>query len=305
MGLAHAIRRFPRGIGVLALLAGLLSGLSEGGHAEGEAGLSDPEHGKYVFQLAGCLGCHTDSANGGEVLAGGRALELPFGTFITPNITPDPVTGIGTWSLRDFILALREGLSPDGDYYYPAFPFDHYTQMSDGDVAALYGYLMARPAVTIRAADHDLAFPFNIRQGLVLWRTLYFEPGPRPDDSLSPELARGRYLTDALSHCGACHTPRTLLGGPIESLYLAGNPHGPEGDSVPNITPDPTTGLGNWTDDDLGLLVKVGVFPDGDVVSGSMAEVVREGTRHLSDNDLAAMLAWLRHIPPVENDPKP
>ena len=268
--------------------------------AQEDAGAGDSP-GAYVFHAAGCLECHT--AKDGVALAGGRALETPFGTFWSPNITPDPEHGIGAWSLEDFRRALREGIAPDGTTYYPSFPYDNFTRMSDADIAALYGYLMAQPASDNVPPEHDLSFPFDMRSLLVVWRWLYFEQGPRPDDGLDPQLARGRYLADALTHCGACHTPRTVLGGSDDDLYLAGNAEGPEGEKVPNITPDKASGIGDWSEGDLLFLLKAGMMPDGDVVSGSMAEVVQESTRHYTDEDIAALIAWLRAIPAIENRP--
>lgn len=268
--------------------------------AQEDAGAEDSP-GAYVFHAAGCHGCHT--AKDGVALAGGRALETPFGTFFSPNITPDVEHGIGAWSLQEFRRALREGVGPDGTTYYPAFPYDNFTRMSDADIAALYGYLMAQPASDNAPPEHDLSFPFSMRSLLVVWRALYFEAGPRPDDGLDPVLARGRYLADALTHCGACHTPRTLLGGPDDERYLAGNADGAEGDKVPNITPDKATGIGDWSEGDLLFLLKAGMMPDGDVVSGSMAEVVQESTRHYTDADIAALIAWLGSVPAVENKP--
>lgn len=279
---------------LLAALGGLPAAAQDDARAEDSPGA-------YVFHAAGCHGCHT--AKDGVALAGGRALETPFGTFYSPNITPDPEHGIGAWSLEDFRRALRHGVAPDGTTFYPAFPYDNFTRMSDADIAALYRYLMAQPPSDNAPPEHDLSFPFSMRSLLVVWRWLYFEPGPRPDDGLDPVLARGRYLADALSHCGACHTPRTALGGTDDDLYLGGNAQGPEGEKVPNITPDQATGIGDWSDGDLLFLLKAGMMPDGDVVSGSMAEVVQESTRRYSDADIAALIAWLRHIPAVDNKP--
>lgn len=283
-----------------ALVAALLSLPAA---AQEDAGAED-SHGAWVFRAAGCHGCHTDVENDGMALAGGRALVTPFGTFHAPNITPDPEHGIGAWSLEDFRRALREGIGPDGTTYYPSFPYDYFTRMSDADIEALYGYLMAQPPSANQPPPHDLDFPYDMRSLLTVWRTLYFEGGPRPDDGLDPQLARGRYLADALGHCGACHTPRTALGGSDDDRYLAGSADGPEGDTVPNITPDAAHGIGDWTEVDLVLLLKAGMMPDGDVVSGSMAEVVQDSTRHLGDDDIAALIAWLQAIPAVDHDPR-
>ena len=253
--------------------------------------------------MAGCLGCHTDE-DGGTPLAGGRRLATDFGTFVTPNITPDPDHGIGTWTVDEFAHALRRGIGPDGTTYYPAFPYDYFTHMSDQDVADLYAYLMAQPASATAVGDHELDFPFDTRFLLTFWRWLYFEPGPLPADPAQDEVwHRGRYLVAALAHCGACHTPRTALGGADLDLYLAGNGAGPDGDVVPNITPDASTGIGDWTSLDLLLLLRAGIQPDGDVVSGAMTEVVRNSTKHLTDDDAAAITDFLASIPAISNKP--
>jgi mono/diheme cytochrome c family protein len=231
-------------------------------------------------------------------------LATDFGSFVTPNITPDPAYGIGNWTFDDFATALREGIGPDGTTLYPAFPYEYFTHMSDQDVADLYAYLMAQPPSATAVGDHDLDFPFNMRFLLTFWRWLYFEPGPLPaDPDRDDAWHRGRYLVSALGHCGACHTPRTSLGGADSDLYLAGNGAGPDGDVVPNITPDAATGIGEWTSLDMVLLLRAGLLPDGDVVSGGMAEVVRNSTKHLTDDDAAAIWDYLSSVPAVSNKP--
>ncbi len=264
----------------------------------------DAERGAYVFQLAGCLGCHTDSANGGAPLAGGRVLNSDFGSFVTPNITPDREHGIGNWTLAEFDRALRDGIGPDGTTYYPSFPYDYFTRMDDQDVADLYAYLMAQPASDNAVGDHDLSFPFDMRFLLFFWRMLYFEAGPEAADPEHDETwHRGRYIVDALGHCGACHTPRTWLGGADTDLYLAGTGSGPDGDLVPNITPNIETGIGSWSELDMMLLLRAGLLPDGDAVGSDMAEVVRNSTRALTDEDAAALITYLANIPPIDNKP--
>jgi mono/diheme cytochrome c family protein len=263
----------------------------------------DAGRGAYIFEMSGCLGCHT-AEDGGEPLAGGRLLATDFGTFVTPNITPDPAFGIGAWSLDDFARAVREGIGPDGTTYYPAFPYDYFTRMSDQDVADLYAYLMAQPASATEPGEHRLDFPFDMRFLLTFWRTLYFTQGPLADEpDRDAAWVRGRYLVEALGHCGACHTPRSFLGAPDLSLYLAGNGAGPDGDVVPNITPDTATGIGAWTSMDMLLLLRAGILPDGDVVGGAMAEVVRNSTKHLTDDDAAAIADYLASVPAIENKP--
>jgi len=287
-----------------ALVAGAIAFGAAPALAQATTAGGDPARGEYVFQMGGCLGCHTDVENGGAALAGGRVLATDFGSFVTPNITPDPVHGIAGWSLDQFATALREGIGPDGTTYYPAFPYEYFTHMADQDVADLYAYLMAQPASATAVGEHDLDFPFDMRFLLTFWRWLYFEPGPLPEDPARDDAwHRGRYLVSALGHCGACHTPRTGLGGADTDLYLAGNGAGPDGDVVPNITPDPETGIGAWDDLDILLLLRAGILPDGDVVGGGMAEVVKNSTSHLTDEDAAAISAYLRSVPPVVNKP--
>ena len=256
--------------------------------------------GAYVFHIADCASCHT--AKDGMPLAGGRALATPFGTFYSPNITPDPQHGIGTWSLAQFDRALRRGVAPGGTTLYPAFPYDHFSHMTDSDVADLYAYLMAQPPSANVPPAHDLDFPFSLRSLLGVWRMLYFDPGPLPQTG-DRHLDRGRYLVDALGHCGACHTPRTALGGANLDMYLAGTADGPDGKRVPNITPDPKTGIGGWSKADIVSVLKTGFLPDGDVVAGPMGEVVEQSTSHLTDDDADAIATYLLAIPPIVNKP--
>jgi mono/diheme cytochrome c family protein len=254
-------------------------------------------HGAYVFQVAGCYGCHTDVKGGGKPLAGGRPLKTPFGTFYGPNITPDPTYGIGNWSEADFKRALRQGRAPDGAHLYPAFPYAAFTRMTDADIAALWAYLRTQPAVAQPNKPHELDFPFGFRFLLAIWKWLYFTPGPMPDDGDS--VARGAYLVRALGHCGECHTPRTLLGGLDSDRELAGNPDGIEGDKVPNITPQKPDGIGGWSQADMDFLLTSGLLPDGDVVGGAMGDVVEHSTRHLTPDDRKAVYDYLQSLPPL------
>jgi len=267
------------------------------GHAQTVA-----ERGAYLFRAGGCFSCHTDVAHDGAALAGGRALATPFGTFYAPNITPDRETGIGAWSAADFRRALREGLSPSGAHYYPAFPYPSYTLMSDEDVAALWAYLTTLPAVRHANRPHDLTLPFRVRAAVGLWKFLFFRAGPfQPESGDSDEVSRGAYLVRALAHCGECHTPRNLLGGPDDDRFLAGTRDGPDGRSVPNITPHADTGIGGWSEGDIVQLLNSGLKPNFDNVQGSMAESVRHGLAYLSDDDLIAIARYLKAIPPIDN----
>ncbi|HMA13460.1 MAG: c-type cytochrome [Bacteroidota bacterium] len=254
--------------------------------------------GAYIFSAAGCLGCHTDAKGGGEPLAGGRALATPFGTFHTPNITPDPDTGIGAWREDDLRNALRHGTSPDGDPYYPAFPYTSYAGMTDADIADLYAYLMAQPPVRRENRPHDLDFPYSLRFTLGAWQWLYHEAEVfEPDPSKDAAWNRGAYLVRHLAHCGECHSPRGWLGAVDREQALAGNPQGPDGGRVPNLTPG-TGGLADWSDSDIAYALKTGMTPEGDFLADSMGEVIEHGTSRLSDSDLAAIAKYIKDLPP-------
>jgi mono/diheme cytochrome c family protein len=298
------VRRESRSLVRGAALALALASAMVGSHTGARAQDVDPaavERGAYVFNASGGCSCHTDVKNQGAHLAGGRALETPFGTFRSPNITPDPETGIGTWSDQDFIRAMREGVSPDGDHYFPAFPYPAFTGMSDQDLLDLKAYLFSLPAVRQANQAHDLDPPFAWRFLVGAWKLLNFEPGPfEPDPDHDAAWNRGAYLVEAVAHCGECHTPRDRLGGLDRDLWLAGTTDGPEGGSVPNITPDPETGIGRWSDGAIRSVLARGMLPDGDFVGGAMAEA-GEGFKHLSDADLDAIIAYLRAVPPVVN----
>jgi len=275
-----------------------------GTHGETRAQDADAaaiERGAYVFNTSGGCSCHTDVKNDGAHLAGGRALVTPFGTFYSPNITPDPETGIGAWNDAGFIRAMREGVSPAGEHYYPAFPYPAFTGMTDQDLLDLKAYLFTLPAVSRSNEDHELDLPFAWRFMVGAWKFLNFESGPFvPDPDRDAAWNRGAYLVGSVAHCGECHTPRDMLGGLDRDLWLAGTTAGPEGGGVPNITPDPETGIGAWSDSAIRSVLARGMLPDGDFVGGAMAEAVK-GFKHLTDSDLDAIVAYLRAVPPVVN----
>lgn len=257
--------------------------------------------GAYVFNAAGCVGCHTSVKPKGAFLAGGRRMETPFGGFYTPNITPDPTHGIGNWTYEQFVTAMREGRTPDGSIYYPAFPYSSYTGMSDADLRDLWAYLRSVPAVAEPSKPHDLMFPFNIRASVHFWRLLYFDSARfEAEAGKSAEWNRGAYIVRALGHCGECHTPRNLLGGLDKSRELAGNKNAPDGKRVSNITPHPQKGIGSWSEGDIVALLEDGSLPDGDFVGGSMTEVVENGTSKLTKDDLKAIAVFLKALPPDE-----
>ncbi|MDX9861926.1 MAG: cytochrome c [Rhodospirillales bacterium] len=270
--------------------------------ALGADGSDAVARGKYVFDAADCVACHTDTANQGAPLAGGRRLETPFGTFYSPNITPDTATGIGRWSDADFMAALRHGRAPDGSHLYPVFPYPSYTLMSESDMRDLKAYLFSLPPVVRENRPHEVRPPFGWRFLIAGWKALFFSPGAfHPDDSRDQRWNRGAYLATALGHCGECHTPRNAFGAPVSDMALAGTAEGPDGGSVPNITPDRETGIGGWSDDDVDTLLTLGMTPDGDFVGAGMAEVVSNSTSKLTPADRAALIAYLRSLPPINN----
>ncbi|MBV8132874.1 MAG: cytochrome c [Alphaproteobacteria bacterium] len=259
-------------------------------------------HGEYLVRAGGCFSCHT--APGGEALAGGRALATPFGTFYSPNITPDPATGIGRWTGAQFLRALREGIRPDGANYFPVFPYTSFTRITEDDALAMKAYLFSLPAVHQQNRPHDVALPFSWRFLQTGWKLLFFTPGPfQPIPDRSDAYNRGAYLVNAFGHCGECHTPRNLLGATRSGWRLAGTPDGPDGQLVPNITPDPATGIGKWDKDDVVELLRTGMTPERSKVKGAMREVVEDGLKYLNDGDLKAIADYLLAQPPIVHDP--
>lgn len=261
----------------------------------------DAKRGEYLSKAGGCLGCHTEEKERAVPYAGGRALKTPFGTFYGPNITPHPQAGIGRWSETDFMRAMREGRRPDGAHYFPAFPYPSFTRIVDNDLRDLWAYLRALPPSERPRQEHDLGFFYRWRFLIGIWKWFFFTPGPfAPDPAKSSILNRGAYLVEALGHCGACHTPRNFLGGPKKSRYLAGAKFG-EGAASSNLTP---THLGKQGDAEVKEFLRTAMTPDGDVAAESMAEVVRNTTGQLTPQDLDALVAYLRSLPPLPDEAK-
>ncbi|GBD44552.1 Gluconate 2-dehydrogenase cytochrome c subunit [bacterium HR40] len=284
----------PRIARALAVLAGAATLATV---AAGAATVDPAARGETLFHIGGCVNCHT--AKGGATLAGGDPLRTPFGTFHPPNITPDPETGIGSWTLADFVRAMREGRAPDGMPYYPAFPYTSYHRLTDEDLADLFAYVRSLPPVQKRTPDHDLRFPYNLRFGLYLWQWLFHDPQPFvPDPAKDPLWNRGAYLVLGPGHCAECHTPRNWLGALDTTRLFAGNPAGPGGDKVPGITADPENGIGRWSRDQLAFYLKVGMRPDGDFAGGEMARVIENGTSRLADEDRLAIATFLLSLSP-------
>jgi mono/diheme cytochrome c family protein len=285
-----------------AALAWILSAprfLSESEIAQLPAG--NAAAGETVFWAGGCASCHAAPKTEGEEklkLAGGLEFDTPFGLFVAPNISPDEQAGLGKWSLGDFANAMKRGIRPDGAHYFPAFPYPSYSKMTDQDVSDLWAYLRTLPRIAEAAPSHQIGFPFNIRRSLGFWKLLYFNEkmvvDVPPGDS---ELLRGRYLVEALGHCGACHTPRNILGGPKFSAWLAGGVS-PEGNAkIPNITPH-ADGIGSWSKTDISYALESGFTPEFDSFGSTMTDVQQNMAR-LSASDRDAIAAYLKTVPPV------
>ena len=264
------------------------------------AAAQDAKRGEYVSKAAGCLGCHTEEKKDATPYAGGRALKTPFGTFFGPNITPHREAGIGAWSEADFLRAMREGRRPDGANLFPAFPYPSFTRMNDADLKDLWAYLRSLPANATPSKPHELGFFYRWRFLVSIWKWFFFTPGPMVADAAkSAVLNRGAYLVQAMGHCGECHTPRNFLGGPKESRFLGGAKLGET--AVPNITP---TRLKKVSDAELKELLRTATTSDGDVLAESMSEVVRNTTSQLTEQDLDAMIAYLRSLPALPDEGK-
>ena len=263
------------------------------------AGLTgDPAKGELVFWAAGCASCHMAAEAKGEaqlVLSGGQRFPSDFGTFIAPNISQDPDHGIGNWSLLNLATAITRGVSPKGEHLYPALPYASYAKMEMQDVADLYAFMKTLPADPTPSQPHELAFPFSMREALGVWKLLFLNNDWMLPGNLTPTAARGRYIAEAMAHCGECHTPRNLLGGMDKSRWLGGAPN-PSGEGkIPNITP----GKLQWAAADIVQYLTTGFTPEFDVAGGHMAHVV-ENMARLPESDRLAVAEYLLAVPSVE-----
>lgn len=264
---------------------------------------ADAGNGETVFSAGGCSSCHAIPAQPDRTrLGGGLAIPSPFGTFYAPNISPDVTNGIGRWTEADFVTALTKGTSPARLHYFPAFPYTSYQHAEIKDIRDLFAYLKTLPPEAGTVRDHDLAFPFNIRRNVGIWKLLYMDGKPFTHDaSRSAQWNRGAYLVSGLAHCAECHSARNFLGGIIGRQRFAGGPN-PEGEGwVPNIT---QKGLADWSEKGIGYFLETGQTPDGDIAGGSMARVIRNTSR-LSHEDRAAMASYLKSLPPLDGPSRP
>jgi mono/diheme cytochrome c family protein len=257
----------------------------------------DLDNGRTMFLAGGCAACHAPNQEERTKLAGGVALKSPFGTFYSPNISPDPADGIGRWSEANFVTAMWKGTSPDGQHYYPAFPYTSYQRMKQEDVRDLFAYLKTLPAVQGKVRDHDLPLPLRMRRSLGVWKFLFLDGrASASDPAKSQQWNRGAYLVNGPGHCAECHSPRNLLGGIIAGRRFAGgrDPESSDGE-IPNIT---QAGIGDFSEQDIERVLETGELPNGDSVGGAMRAVVRN-TAELPAQDRAAMAAFVKSLAPV------
>lgn len=253
--------------------------------------------GEYLAKMGDCIACHTNSKKGGPAFAGGLPIVTPFGTMYSMNITPDKETGIGTWSDEDFIRAMRHGKNPDGDNYFPSFPYMYFNKLNDEDIKAIHAYLKSIPAVNLPNKPLEMPWPFSWRFMQYGWKLLFFYPYTgefEPDPEKSDQVNRGAYIVEGLGHCAMCHSPMNLLGAPKRKDLLAGGMI--EGYFAPNIT---SYNLDKASEQDI-----VNVFAKGELlygrgkVQGPMAEVNHDSLQYLTDEDLHAIAAYLKQVPP-------
>lgn len=273
--------------------------------AYGDFSQARVEYGRYLTLAGDCLGCHLRP--GGKPFEGGLALETPFGTIYSPNITPHRGEGIGSFSDEDFLRALQHGIRPDGKPYYPALPYPSFTHVKDDDLLAIKDYLFSLEPSAYRPPETRLRWPFDMRDLLFGWQELYLEDRRfAPDPNKSEEWNRGAYLVEGLGHCGSCHTPRNAMGATEKRKAFTGAVI--DGWYAPNLTSELSGGLGDWSIDELAGYLRTGEEkPAADTKSGPqnaalgpMAEVVHLSLSHLADSDLRAIAVYLKDQPPRE-----
>src|SRR5262245_12674458 len=259
---------------------------------------ADIGNGETLFHIGGCASCHaTPGADNPSRLGGGLALKSPFGTFKVPNISSDANAGIGAWTEAQFANAILKGVGRNGEHLYPSLPYSSYRRMPAGDVRALFAFLKTLPPDSAASQPHALAFPFNVRPLIGLWKLLFldgktFTPNPAKDDQFN----RGAYLVEGPGHCAECHSGRNFLGAINPSRRFAGGAD-LEGDGwVPNITPHPD-GLAGWSVADFELFLSTGLTPDGASVSGNMGEVISNISK-LNPDDRSAIATYLLTLAP-------
>lgn len=269
--------------------------------------------GRYLFNLSSCNTCHTEDPN--RPLGGGKPLVTPYGIFYAPNISSDAKTGIGEWTNKQFLRAMRKGIGPKGQRYFPSFPYTNYSKMTDEDILSIQAYIMSMPAVEEPNKPHELDFPYDQRWLLSVWRELNFNPvdtynlenyktaqGPYQTITEKDLLwNRGAYLVEGPLHCTQCHTPRGPLGGLLEEKWFSGSDVNGGNTPAPNLTPELTTGLGQWSRDTWMRFLNEGITPRGEKVSGEMWHVIKDATSVMTTHDKYAVIEYMMSLTPIKN----
>lgn len=268
--------------------------------AQPDSAEAELARGAYLATAADCVACHTKP--GGKPFAGGLKIATPMGQVVATNITPDPDHGIGRYTEADFENAVRHGVRKDGSYLYPVMPYVSYAGMTDQDVKALYAWFMhAVKPVAEAQEETNLSFPASIRPAMMAWNFIASKETPETGDSSTYDpLRRGRYLANALEHCGTCHTPRNFMLSEKQDHYLAGTSLGAW--YAPNITSSKTGGIGSWSEEDLVAYLRTGHVAGRAQAAGPMAEAVEHSTSHLTDADLHALAAFILKVAPMEDE---
>jgi mono/diheme cytochrome c family protein len=273
---------------------GMLALVAPAGAAPDQPTSDQIARGKYLSDAGDCMACH--SKPGGEPFAGGRYLPTPFGPLSTPNITPDKETGIGGWTDDQFYRVFHEGIGASGEYLYPAMPYPWYTKVTRDDVLAIKAYLDSLKPVHAPREPNKLAFPFNIRTGLLAWNEAFFHEGTfQPDPSKSAAVNRGAYLVQGLGHCGECHNGHGILGNGSVAEPLQGGPI--QDWYAPNLTSDVHEGIGKYSDEQLVTYLRTGQAQGMGAASGPMSETIHDSLSKMTDADLHAIVAYLKSTP--------
>ena len=280
----------------------LFLGTSAAHAAADKQAFQEVARGRYLALVGDCAGCH--NAPAGAPYAGGLPIETPFGTLVSPNITPDRETGIGAWTDDEFVAAMQEGTRRGGEHLYPAMPYAYYTKATREDVLAIRAYLETVDPVHNEVKVNQLPFPFNVRASMVGWNELYFKRGTfTPVAGKSDEWNRGAYLVEGLGHCGLCHTAKNAMGGDETTRALQGGAL--QGWYAPNLTGDPRTGLGSWSVEEVVAYLNTG-HNNVSAATGPMSDVIVHSTSQMTDADLRAIAVYLKGQPaPSGESPKP
>jgi mono/diheme cytochrome c family protein len=283
---------------LIAVAALWLLSFPAGVHAATDFPAETVQRGQYLAVAGDCTGCHTNP-RGGAPFAGGYGIASPLGVIYSTNITPSRKAGIGDYTEVQFASAIRKGVRADGTHLYPVMPYTAYTGLSDDDVHALFAYFQQAVApVDAQSPKTHLSFPFNLRFSMVLWNALFLKDSRyEVDPSKSPAWNRGAYIVTALEHCGACHTPRNLLMAEKTDRAFAGGPVAPW--YAPNITSDPISGIGGWSQREIAQYLKTGAASPKSQAAGGMAEAISDSLQYLHPRDLDAIATYLATIPAI------